>query len=589
MKGQLFFLVLILGFCYAGYQINDCFAHHIIIENPYHTCWTPVDWQHVDSYPPDTLSIYGLKNEDHELYLTRCSNANCTGDCYEIEETLKFSNYCIPRTGNDTYISWLLDDALYYSAFDIVRWLGVNYGHPCNDFCYCNSSSYCVGCFDGYWGESCNETCECADQENGYCERYSGECLCYLGHDLSSGEINATCETTKCNHRCACDEDDNCKLCYPGWWGPDCSFDCSLDCDGGSCSMENGDCDVGEDAEYATCSVSDWGDWSDCSNQCNGGIRYRVRSVEYVYPENINCANTAEYEVCNAHSCPILKFEMTGDLDDDTETNIVSSLSDYVSSSISYQLLSSQTSGSSFTVQIMFYYNSSDTEITYVPVVDFVESGLTSSIESSTGYSIVDDSISVNGVKIFQGGKDIYLTGIIFVEKTNCSTTQSTVQSILTLAKKNYEQFNSASMTITVDSCTDLSTGAAEMVISMLINPDMDSMSTVSGDNELVGNEEAALSFLDFFSTNSDGLQLFEEAIGYEIGVIGKMQVVSTSYSGSASTIYSSYSSYSSGIVIGLAVAVAVLSTTTIIFLVLWRKSESTATTISGDYSYSSM
>ena len=54
------------------------------------------------------------------------------------------------------------------------------------------------------------------------------------------------------------------------------------------------------------CQVSDWGPFTDCSADCNGGIKKRKRKI-LVDPRNGGepCPNLTESVPCNTHSCPI--------------------------------------------------------------------------------------------------------------------------------------------------------------------------------------------------------------------------------------------------------------------------------------------
>lgn len=74
------------------------------------------------------------------------------------------------------------------------------------------------------------------------------------------------------------------------------------------CDSIDNNCDTqideGEVCTTADCQMSDWVDWSACSETCGGGTQTRTRSI-MVQPENGGAAfgPTTESRFCNSQSC----------------------------------------------------------------------------------------------------------------------------------------------------------------------------------------------------------------------------------------------------------------------------------------------
>ncbi|XP_062568477.1 uncharacterized protein LOC134230660 [Saccostrea cucullata] len=117
----------------------------------------------------------------------------------------------------------------------------------------CNTlSGRCEGsCMNGFFGDSCNETCvpNCLR-----CNRTSGECeRCKDG--FYGGRCQSNCSST-CRYDC--DQEGVCFGCLDEYFGPQCQYKCSTNCSLG-CERDTGSCAYG-------CVNGLWGDF--CNNSC---------------------------------------------------------------------------------------------------------------------------------------------------------------------------------------------------------------------------------------------------------------------------------------------------------------------------------
>eukprot|EP01132_Coremiostelium_polycephalum_P001218 gene1218-1538_t len=85
----------------------------------------------------------------------------------------------------------------------------------------CNPTGYCTECYEGYWGNYCENQCP----------------LHCIGCDIGTGF---------------------CNYCKGGYWGTICTEECPKHCLYGSCYQDNGTCD--------SCDTNYWGVY--CENQC---------------------------------------------------------------------------------------------------------------------------------------------------------------------------------------------------------------------------------------------------------------------------------------------------------------------------------
>ena len=57
--------------------------------------------------------------------------------------------------------------------------------------------------------------------------------------------------------------------------------------------------------ECVDCTLSDWGAWSKCTDECGGGVKSRSRHSRYMFTYGGKaCASTTEKKDCNNQSCP---------------------------------------------------------------------------------------------------------------------------------------------------------------------------------------------------------------------------------------------------------------------------------------------
>ena len=126
------------------------------------------------------------------------------------------------------------------------------HGSDCNSTCllncfFCTSSSSCITCFGGFYGNRCTQCPE-------HCTRCSSGTICSA---CDNGFFGRTCtkrcspgcklgscysETGRCNYKCRYNYDGlNCSECKIGFHGDDCTEKCSHGCIDGVC-LFNGKC-----------------------------------------------------------------------------------------------------------------------------------------------------------------------------------------------------------------------------------------------------------------------------------------------------------------------------------------------------------
>ncbi|XP_041349694.1 multiple epidermal growth factor-like domains protein 11 [Gigantopelta aegis] len=123
--------------------------------------------------------------------------------------------------------------------------------HHCS---YCNGS--CSACQPGYFGEHCHKKCDPC--ENGMeCHRLTGNC--------TTDYLVKTNDTWA--YRCA-DCSGQCILCFPGWYGDNCTQKC-INCGIDGCNKTSGICVECED-HYCGKNCTER-----CSQNCSEGICHR--------------------------------------------------------------------------------------------------------------------------------------------------------------------------------------------------------------------------------------------------------------------------------------------------------------------------
>lgn len=169
-----------------------------------------------------------------------------------------------------------------------------------------------------YWGD-CSNSCNGIKERTRSISKYS--------KGMGAACEGALKEVEPCNvDVCVPKEPKNCEL--SGWtsWS-----ECSQSCDGGikyrtrhiTQFPENGGTPCSDALKevtacnYAVCSSridckwTEWNDWSSCSKECGGGQRNRFRSIA-VMPLNggVPCDHKAsgETEPCNTHTCGTVNF-----------------------------------------------------------------------------------------------------------------------------------------------------------------------------------------------------------------------------------------------------------------------------------------
>ena len=83
-------------------------------------------------------------------------------------------------------------------------------------------------CADGYYGDNCEEECQCGSA--GHCNPFTGQCSCDLGWQGSTceelcpaGRFGPDCiHTCQCDHGAGCDPMSGCCQCTPGYYGQMC-------------------------------------------------------------------------------------------------------------------------------------------------------------------------------------------------------------------------------------------------------------------------------------------------------------------------------------------------------------------------------
>ncbi|WAR30160.1 PTPRS-like protein [Mya arenaria] len=104
--------------------------------------------------------------------------------------------------------------------------------NTCDTHCDVCIATWCLSCFNGYWGETCEYSCNesCAS-----CRKWNGNCIsCDPGYYVYNGKCN-TCDT-----HCAECVATLCTSCRDGYWGISCQNICTANC--ASCNIWTGDC-----------------------------------------------------------------------------------------------------------------------------------------------------------------------------------------------------------------------------------------------------------------------------------------------------------------------------------------------------------
>ncbi|XP_063692594.1 SCO-spondin-like isoform X10 [Bolinopsis microptera] len=193
----------------------------------------------------------------------------------------------------------------------------------------CNAHD-CLECEDpnsfyNQCGSSCNQTCDESCEEP------------IVVHDSQFVSFNFGGEEEECVKRCECDdgyvlhegeciEEAFCPV-HGGYSDFEDWSECSAECDGGMQSRtrecnnpapQHGgeDCE-GEESESRECNTdpcpvhggySDFGDWSECSAECDGGMQSRTRECNNPAPQHggEDCeGEESESRECNTDPCPV--------------------------------------------------------------------------------------------------------------------------------------------------------------------------------------------------------------------------------------------------------------------------------------------
>lgn len=98
--------------------------------------------------------------------------------------------------------------------------------NPCPERCSaCSDSSHCTSCKPGFYGSSCQWTCQ-QGCKNQVCHKDTGYCTegCIGGYYFKDYCLRCPimCET--------CIDHGNCTACKAGYWGPQCQHHCHDQC-----------------------------------------------------------------------------------------------------------------------------------------------------------------------------------------------------------------------------------------------------------------------------------------------------------------------------------------------------------------------
>lgn len=62
----------------------------------------------------------------------------------------------------------------------------------------------------------------------------------------------------------------------------------------------------GEPCVVVDCELSEWDDWSECSETCGGGVKFRERTIEVEpTPDGVQCGELSQVIACNEDPCPV--------------------------------------------------------------------------------------------------------------------------------------------------------------------------------------------------------------------------------------------------------------------------------------------
>ncbi|WAR30166.1 PTPRS-like protein, partial [Mya arenaria] len=164
-----------------------------------------------------------------------CKYASCTsrGYCYNGCIDGYYGNNCIYKCITPNCKSCHQSyGRIYCSQCKYGYYLKNNICHNCGSQCKLCSIYSCQSCYDGYWGNTCEnncyESCASCSKSNGYC--FS----CEPGYYVHNGNCYP------CDTHCAVCSATLCTSCRDGYWGNKCENSCTGRCS--LCQKSNGGC-----------------------------------------------------------------------------------------------------------------------------------------------------------------------------------------------------------------------------------------------------------------------------------------------------------------------------------------------------------